>query len=98
MSSLQASLLLDVYKLSHRRCYPKGTIMIYSVWVPRDSRLPNITRLVNFCPQMFVRKLKEIWDETFFKKSKRAVMKEYRRIVSGILGISTKKVETEHLE
>ena len=59
------TLMADFYKVSHRAQYPKGTEYVYSTWIPRESRIDGITKVVAFGFQAFV---KEYLIETFNKE------------------------------
>ena len=93
----QAMLLCDMYKLSHRKQYPEGTELVYSTWTPRDSRNKNITSVVSFGQQKFIKEyLINFFNENFFHTSKRKVVEDYTRIVKNTLG--DQNPDTSHIE
>lgn len=92
-----ATLLCDFYKISHREQYPKGTEIIYSTWIPRDSRIKGIDKVVAFGFQAFIQKyLIEYFNDNFFKRPRKDVIAEYARVIKYTLGID--KPETKHIE
>lgn len=94
---LSTMLLCDFYKLSHREQYPEGTEKVYSTWTPRTSRLKNVTEVVAFGFQAFVKNyLIDFFNENFFNRPKEEVVQEYSRIVKNTLGIANP--ETKHIE
>lgn len=97
MKNLNAMLLADFYKLSHRKMYPEGTEQVYSTWTPRASRMKNVTEVVNFGLQAFIKdKLITFFNEEFFGRSKAEVVSEYSRIVKNTLG--DQNPDTSHIE
>lgn len=46
--NLNAMLLADFYKLSHRRMYPKDTTKVYATWTPRGCRVAGCDEFVWF--------------------------------------------------
>ena len=92
-----ATLLCDFYKVSHREQYPKNTEYVYSTWIPRDSRIDGINKVVAFGFQSFVKEyLINYFNENFFDRSKEDVVKEYKRVIKYTLGIDNP--ETTHIE
>ncbi len=97
MKGLQAMLLADFYKLSHREQYPPNTQMVYSTWTPRASKIEGINEVVCFGIQGFIKEyLIEFFNENFFKRDIKSILEEYARTVSNTLGI--KKPRTKHIE
>lgn len=92
MKKLNAMLLCDFYKISHRNQYPVGTEKVYSTWIPRTSRIKNsdgelINEVVVFGIQAFVKNyLIEFFDEYFFHRKEEDVVSEYTRIIKNTLG------------
>lgn len=91
-----ATLLCDFYKVSHREQYPAGTEKIYSTWTPRDSRFPDITKVVAFGFQAFIQEyLIEYFNKYFFSRPVEDVVHEYHRVISTTLGITSP--HTDHI-
>ncbi len=97
MKYLNAMLLTDFYKQSHRNQYPEGTEVVYSTWTPRASRLPGVVEVVHFGVQAFIKEhLIEYFNENFFSRKKSEVVQEYSRIIKNTLGVANP--ETKHIE
>lgn len=100
MNYLNAMLLADFYKISHREMFPKGTELCYSTWTPRTSRLANTDFAVSFGQQAFIKNyLLGFFNLNFFGKSKEEIIKDYSRIIKFTLGIdnpATKHIEDLH--
>ena len=96
MKYLNAALLADFYKLSHRLMYPTGTTTVYSTWTPRASRVTGVDQVVNFGTQAFLIRLQSIFEDNFFSCPKEEVLAEYARIVKHTLGVANP--DTKHLE
>jgi nicotinamide phosphoribosyltransferase len=76
--------------------YPKGTEMVYSTWTPRTSRINNITNVVSFGQQAFIKKyLLDFFTESFFNRPLDIILKEYTRIIQNTLG--DKDPEVDHI-
>ena len=61
----------DVYKAGHRSMLPAGSILMSSNLTPRSgkwSNSPDSKGVISIGQQMTVRKLKEDWDNNFFKR------------------------------
>jgi nicotinamide phosphoribosyltransferase len=61
----------DVYKTGHKFMLPPGSTLMYSNFTPRSgkySNCPNNGKIVSFGQQMLVQKIKEDWDNNFFKR------------------------------
>lgn len=94
---LVPTLLCDFYKISHREQYPTGTDKVYSTWTPRTSRMEQVTEVVNFGLQGFVKDfLIGFFDENFFGRPKHKVVAEYARVLKYALGVQNPP--TEHIE
>lgn len=92
-----ATLLCDFYKISHREQYPKGTEIVYSTWIPRDSRIKGINKVVAFGFQAFIKEyIIKYFNENFFNRDKLDVIEEYRRVIKHTLGIEDPDVS--HIE
>lgn len=86
MYGVNPALMIDGYKLDHRRQYPKGTEFVYSNWTPRTSRIPEITEVVFFGLQYFLeRYLGHEWEE-FFQTERGAACTAYEKRVNSYLG------------
>lgn len=97
MKNASMMLLCDFYKISHRSMYPKGTELCYSTWTPRTSRIKEVTEVVNFGLQAFIKdKLINMFDEQFFNQPKDKVVNDYKRIIKNTLGVQ--EPETKHIE
>lgn len=89
-------LLIDGYKLDHRRQYPEGTQVVYSNWTPRDSRVADQDSVIFLGLQYFlVKYLTEDMNEHFFNKRKSVVLKEYQEFIDSYLGPND--IGTEHI-
>ncbi len=94
---LNAMLLCDFYKLSHRVQYLPKTEKVYSTWVPRRSLIENIDFVVVAGFQKFVQEyLIGFFNDYFFGVAKEQVVAEYKRIVKYTLGVENP--ETTHIE
>lgn len=83
---LKPELLIDGYKLDHRRQYPDNTTLIFSNFTPRKSRR-DIDSIVFFGLQYFIKKyLIEEWQEGFFNKPIDDVLSKFQSTVNSYLG------------
>lgn len=93
-------LLMDGYKLDHRRQYPKGTQYVYSNWTPRSSRIAGQNEVVLFGLQYFLKRyLMDYMDEFLFSRPKNEIEEEYSKRVNGYIGpnsIGTKHIAALH--
>lgn len=107
MSRFQQTALTscDSYKLGHADQYPPGTTKVYSNFTPRSIRHLNVpdqykpTEIVWFGLQIFLQDLVAVWDETFFKQPKEAVVAEFVEIAGpfcGPNGFAGKRLEQLH--
>jgi nicotinamide phosphoribosyltransferase len=95
--NLNAMLMADFYKLSHREMYPEGTELVYSTWTPRTSRLDRINEVVVFGHTAFIKKyLISFFNDNFFSKPIESIEQEYIRMVKYTLGVDSPK--TEHIK
>jgi nicotinamide phosphoribosyltransferase len=86
--------LIDFYKADHRRQYPDNTVMVYSNWTPRKSRIDGVDHIVFFGLQYFILKyLIEEWNKNFFEKDIEEVIKKYKRRLDNALGKDTVPVD-----
>ena len=80
-------LLKDGYKVGHKFQYPEGTTLVYSNLTPRKSRNPEVKEIIFFGLQYFIKEyLINQFDESFFKRPKEQVIKEYARRMDNYLG------------
>jgi nicotinamide phosphoribosyltransferase len=78
---------IDFYKADHRRQYPDGTQRVYSNWTPRKTRRSYTDSIVFFGLQYFILEyLIDDFNKNFFRRSKSAVLKEYKRLMDACLG------------
>src|SRR5579859_6800454 len=90
-------LLIDGYKLDHRRQYPAGTEKVYSNWTPRQSRIDGIDRVFFLGLQYFLQKyLIDDFHHAFFNRFTWSVAKDYLDRINAYLGPNT--IGTEHIE
>lgn len=86
--------LIDFYKADHRRQYPEGTTLVYSNFTPRKSRRHEVREIVFFGLQYFVKEyLIRQWNEYFFKKDKKDILRKYKRRMDTSLGPDSINVE-----
>jgi len=77
----------DFYKISHHRMYPQGMTFLYSNFTPRKSRFTGVDTMVLFGLQYYVTEyLITQWNESFFKRDKEDVLKEYFEFIKYTLG------------
>jgi len=89
-------LLIDGYKLDHRRQYPKGTKFVYSNWTPRSSRIEEQKEVVFFGLQYFLKRyLGELMSEHFFDRKRSNIEHEYKTRVNNYLGPNS--IGTQHI-
>lgn len=87
MFTVPALHLKDGYKVGHPAQYQPGTTKIYSNLTPRNTRIPEIDRMVCFGMQYFVKDfLVKRFNETFFDRPLDAVLKQYKRRIDHYLG------------
>ena len=87
---------IDFYKADHRRQYPEGTQYVYSNFTPRSSI--NGEKYVIWFGLQYVIKyfLIDAWNNEFFKKPKKKIIKAYKRRMDNALGKNN--IGTEHIE
>lgn len=77
----------DFYKTDHKPQYPKNTILIYSNFAPRMTRIKGIDQVVVFGLQYFIKEyLIERFNSGFFNVSKEKAIKAYKRRLDNSLG------------
>jgi nicotinamide phosphoribosyltransferase len=96
MKYLNAMLLADFYKISHRSQYPEGTEVIYSTLTPRASRMESVSEVVVFGTQVAIKKITDIFNENFFSQPVEKVVADYSRIIKHTLGDQTP--DTKHIQ
>jgi len=86
---------IDAYKADHRRQYPPGSQLVFSNWTPRKSREAEIDKVVLFSLQAHIKRdLIERWNNEFFQRPKKKVIKRYQRTMNGA-GIN---ITYDHME
>lgn len=93
--TLNPILLIDAYKLDHRRQYPENTQYVYSNWTPRASRVAGVNEVVLFGLQYFIQRYLIDEFRAFFDADVDDVCAEYERRVNGYLGPNG--VGSEHI-
>jgi nicotinamide phosphoribosyltransferase len=79
--------LIDAYKYDHRRQYPKDTVLIFSNFTPRKSRIPGVDYVVFFGLQYYIKEyLQDVWNKGFFERPKEDVLREYSRRLDNCIG------------
>ena len=87
---------IDFYKVGHQFQYPEDITQVWSNWTPRTTRIPSITRVVNFGLTYFIKRyLMEEFDREFFARSTESVREEYREVIQATLGTDP---DTSHIE
>lgn len=85
--NVNSAYLCDGYKVDHRRQYPKNTVMVYSNWTPRKSRIDGIDKVVVFGIQYFaMRYLIEDFNTNFFSKPVNEIASKFLRRINNYLG------------
>lgn len=80
-------ILIDGYKIDHRRQYPSGTTLVFSNFTPRKSRLSGIDYVIFFGLQYFIKRyLIEIWEENFFHVPEEEIVRRYKRRIDNYIG------------
>lgn len=93
-SFLNPLLMMDGYKVDHRRQYPDGTQYVYSNMTPRKSRVDGQEFVVNFGLQYFLKRyLQQLFQEDFFDRPLRVVIDDYRDTMDRYLGKGSVPVE-----
>ena len=88
-------MLIDIYKLDHRRQYPAATTRVYANWTPRESRIPGINHVVLFGLQAFLDRYLGREFGAFFAAPVDEVAERYTRRVNGVLGQN--EIGVEHI-
>lgn len=79
-------ILIDGYKVDHRRQYPEGTEYVYSNWTPRGSRIDGVNEVTLFGLQYFIKEylMKEFG--RLFTDEGPALIKDYQHRIQDYLG------------
>jgi nicotinamide phosphoribosyltransferase len=86
--------LIDFYKAGHIFQYPDGITRVFSSWTPRSSRIPGVTKVINFGFTYFAKKyLIEAFNKHFFSRPEDEVMAEYDLVMSTTIGLK----KTDHI-
>ena len=94
IKDINPMLLIDGYKADHRRQYPAGTEFVYSNFTPRQSRIEGINEIVFFGLQYFIKEyVIDRWNNEFFKRPKRELLRQYKRRMDNYLGADAIPVE-----
>jgi nicotinamide phosphoribosyltransferase len=84
-----APLLVDGYKVDHRRQYPTNSQLVFSNLTPRGTRVNGLDKVITFGLQYFMKKyLIEEWNRTFFNLPLDTVTARYGRRLLGYLGVN----------
>lgn len=90
-------LLIDGYKLDHRRQYPAGTEKVYSNWTPRQSRIAGVDRIYFLGLQYFLQHyLHDEFNEGFFSRPVEEVVTKYQDRINAYLGPNS--IGTDHIK
>jgi len=94
--NMNPMLMIDGYKLDHRRQYPVGTQRVYSNWTPRSCRIEGETHSTMFGLQYFLKRfMTDLMQEHFFNKPRHVIEKEYKSRVDGYVGPN--QIGTSHI-
>ncbi len=94
---MKPELLIDGYKLDHRRQYPPGTEYVYSNWTARKSRIDGQNEVVFFGLQYFLQKyLQEDLQNFFFNYTGQQVEQRYVNFINKYLGPNT--IGADHIK
>ena len=91
----EPTLLIDGYKLDHRRQYPPGTEFIYSNFTPRSSRVPGQSEVVFLGLQYFLQRYLDDGLERFFEDTSRSTLQRYQKRIDAYLGPNS--IGTDHI-
>jgi len=85
--NMNPMLMIDGYKLDHRRQYPVGTQRVYSNWTPRSCRIEGETHSTMFGLQYFLKRfMGDLMQEYFFCVNRAKIEKQYQSRIDGYLG------------
>lgn len=93
MKNMNAMLLIDGYKLSHREQYPQGTKLVYSNFTPRGDKLFTSPlkdgKMITFGSQSFIKTfLVDLFNDNFFNRDQDEVVNEFQKEVETYLGVA----------
>lgn len=89
-------LLIDGYKLDHRRQYPEDVTKVYSNFTPRGSRIDGQTNVIFLGLQYFLeRYMNDLMHTGFFSRSVDEVCREYQTFIDSYLGPNS--IGTDHI-
>lgn len=84
---INPELLVDGYKIDHRRQYPAGTQIVFSNLTARKTRRQNCEKIVFFGLQYFIKEyLINQWNENFFSQPVEKVLGRFNRRINNYLG------------
>lgn len=87
MFNINPLLLIDFYKATHDKQFPKGMTKSVSYFTPRGSRVPRWNSVVFFGLQSFIKTyLIDYFNKNFFGRSKDEVVNEYKHYMELTLG------------
>lgn len=87
MNNTLAPLLVDGYKVDHRRQYPSNSKLVFSNLTARGSRVAGQDKVVLFGLQYFIKRyLIEDWNRNFFERPLDEVTTKYARRLLAYLG------------
>jgi len=87
MNNTLAPLLVDGYKVDHRRQYPSNSTLVFSNLTARGSRVAGQDKVVLFGLQYFIKRyLIEDWNRNFFERPLDEVTAKYARRLLAYLG------------
>jgi nicotinamide phosphoribosyltransferase len=87
MNNTLAPLLVDGYKVDHRRQYPSNSKLVFSNLTARGSRVAGQNKVVLFGLQYFIKRyLIEDWNRNFFERPLDEVTAKYARRLLAYLG------------
>lgn len=104
LRKVQAALLVDFYKVSHRLMQVPGTELVYAAWTPRTSRVESVHKVVVFAVQKFIKEyLMDYFQVHFFDRSKEEIIAEFRRTIKYTLyamddSVTPESIDASHIE
>lgn len=87
MKNTIPALLIDGYKIDHRRQYPDNSQLVFSNFTARGSRVKGLDKVVFFGLQYFIKRyLIDDWNDNFFSKNIEDIVKKYNRRIVNYVG------------